>query len=203
MKVGPEGGEFQSGSLSLTVPPGAVSSETLIQAQFVFDAEPMPTEDNWFVLSPILALQPHGLSFEEPVSIRFPFTASSEGWILKLMRESSDNEWKSVLTIDTDTQLVTGRDPHCNYNLNTSCLQLSHFCKYRWCGCKKENSSGTEKIIACSLFARMDSSGNTCNFFLYLCDNCEEIAEVSAYSDTRQSCIIVVMSIGLNWLVGN
>ena len=179
MKVGPKGGKFKSGSLFLTVPREAVSSEVQIGAQLVGDSEPMSIAENRVVLSLILALEPHGLSFEVPVSIGFPFTADLKGWMLELMRDSPDIGWKSVLTIDTDIREVTAIDPHCNYDLNTRCLQLSHFCKYRWCGYKKENASGIEKTISCSLFTRMDSSGKTCNFFLYLTDHCEDIIEVT------------------------
>ena len=180
-KIGPEGGDFrsESGNLFVSVPSGAVSNEEQIEALFFFDMDPMPIPQNCFVFSPVLELQPHGLSFEKDklVSIYFPFTATLEGWLLQLMKEQ-DVEWKTVLTFDTDTQEVTDRDSHCNYDMNTRCLQLSHFCKYRWCGFSKENSSASKKTIICFLFARMDSTGNSCNFFLYLGDNCDDVIEV-------------------------
>ena len=203
VQVGPKGGDFQSGNLSLSVPPYAVSSEKKIRAQFVLDTEPMPVAKDWFVFSPILALQPHGLSFEVPVSMRFPLPAASKGWILKLMRESPYIGWKSVLTIDSDTQEVVHRDLHCNYDLNTRCLQLSHFCKYFWCAYKKRNAPGKEKIIACLLYARMDSSRKACNFILYLTDYCADILEVSAYiqGNWLHKCWLSVYT--RSWLAGN
>ena len=177
MKVGPDGGDFQSGSLLVSVPSEAVSSEQQIQVRFLFNMEPIPIPENWSVVSPILSLQPHGLSFQKPVSIWFPFTLTSDELILELMKEQ-DEGWKSVLTIDGETEQVIYRDSHCNYDVNTNRLVLSHFCKYDWCCHNKENSSSLKKTIVCSLFARMDSSGNSCNFFLYLGDDCEDITKV-------------------------
>jgi hypothetical protein len=176
-QVGPEGGIFESGSLHLDFPPKAVSSHTQIEAELLGDAEPMPIAEDRVVLSLILHLQPDDLSLRVPVGIKFPFTAKLGGWILELMRFCPDTGWKCVLIIDTNIPQVTALDAHCNYDLKTQCLQLSHFCKYRWCGYRRENAPDIKKKIACLLFARMDTSGRSCNFSLYFTDNCDDILQ--------------------------
>ena len=167
----------------LSIPENAVLKEEQISCQFLFDTEPLPTTDDsndCFVFSPVLVLEPHDFSFKETVSVRFPFTATMEGWILRLMREDKPGSgWEKVLSLDTDTREVTQEDPdlHCNYDVNTRMLSLDHFCKFKWCGHKK--SSESEKILACLLLARMDSSGMSCNFALILADNCDYAFRVS------------------------
>ena len=178
----PNGGDFDSGSFFLCVPQGAVKREVQIRCQFLYGTEPIPTIETskeWFAFSPILVLEPHDYHFQVPVSVRFPFTATLEGWILVLTREEPQLGWKTVLTLDTNTRQVISRDPHCNYDVNSRLLLLKHFCKYRWCGYKKRNATQSGKILACLLMARMDRSGNSCNFALHLTDNCLDIFQVS------------------------
>ena len=178
MTVGPEGRDFGLESCLLSVPEGAVRQEQQIRYQLLFGTEPTGICKDWFVFSPILVLEPHDFRFRVPVRLRFPFTATLEGWMMILRREEPEKGWKTVLTLDTDTRQVIQQDPHCNYDLNKRLLLLKHFCKYRWCGYRKRTASRSEKILACSLFARMDSSGNSCDFTLYLTDNCYDIFQV-------------------------
>jgi hypothetical protein len=185
-QVDPKGNTFKSGSLRLIVPPGAVFSQVTIGARLLGDAEPMPIAEDWVVLSLTLDLQPHDLSLKVPIIIEFPFTAELGGWMLELMRYCPVTGWTSVLTIDTDIPQVTAKDPHCNYDLETRSLQLSHFCKYRWCGYKNESSSAIEKTIACSIFALMDSSRKSCTFFLYFTHDCDDILDEIAETEDRK-----------------
>ena len=165
----------------LSVPKEAVQSKQQIIYQFQFGTEPIDISEDWFICSPVLVLEPHNFHFQKSVRVRFPFTAMMEGWILVLTREEPEKGWKTVLTLDTDTRQVTQQDLYCNYDVNKRLLRLKHFCKYRWCGYRKRNASRLEKMLACSLFARMDTSGNSCNFTLYLTDNCHEVITVSVY----------------------
>ena len=166
----------------MSVPKGAVLRKQAIKYQFLFGTEPTPAihiSEDWFVFSPILVLEPHDCPFQVPVSVRLPFSATLEGWVLVLLREQSEEGWETVLTLNTDTRQVTQEDPHCNYDVNQRLLLLNHFCKYLWCGYKTSNSSRSEKVLACLLLARMDSSGNSCNFALHLTDNCACVFQVS------------------------
>ena len=168
--------------MSLCIPPGALLTTQTISAAFLFDMNSMPpfgTLPNMFVFSPILSLSPHNLNFKVPVKIQFPYTAK-RGWTLKLMRENPDRGWISVLTIDTDTHEQMSLDSHCKFNVDTALLELGHFCKYSWCGRKKENASSSDKRLGCSLFARMDPSGTRCQFTLHLTDHCKDAYKVSA-----------------------
>ena len=134
---------------------------------------------NSFVFSPILSLGPHNLQFKVPVKIRFPYTAG-QGWTVHLKREDSERGWVSVLTVDTDTYEQMSMDTHCNFNVDTAELELNHFCKYIWCGRSKANASPSEKLLGCSLYARMNPSGTSCQFVLHLTDHCNDAYEVSA-----------------------
>ena len=187
--MGQDGGEFQSGSLSLSIPPGALDNNHKISAHFLFNTEltlstDTPDPQLYSVFSPILAFQPHDLCFMKPVSIRFPFTAMLKGWMLELRREEPGNAcaWTPVLTIDTDLRDVIRKDNHCSYDVDTSLLELHHFCSYFWCGFKKEKASLAVKTLACLFFARMDSSGRSCNFVLHLSDNCQDVVQVCSMS---------------------
>ena len=181
VEIDADGGEYQSGSLWLSVPANAVLSKQPINAPLLFGTEwtpPADTSRKLFVFSPILSLEPQDFHFEVPFSVRFPFTAVLEGWNLTLMRAELENIWSPVLAIDTDERKVTYEDDHCFYDLDTDLLRLSHFCKYRWCGYRKEGAFRSEKKVVCSLFAQMDPSGNLCKFNLHLSDSWQDVTNV-------------------------
>ena len=168
--------------LSLSIPQGALQSKQEISALFRFDMNFMPpsgTVRNTFVFSPMLVLEPHDLHFKVPVKIRFPFTAR-QGWTLKLMREDPVRGWIAMSTMDTDTHEQMSLDTHCKFNADTALLELRHFCKYLWCGRKKEIAPSSEKELGCSLYGRMDPSGTKCQFILHLTDHCNDAYKVSA-----------------------
>ena len=170
------------GDSLLSIPQGAVQTKQEISALFRFDMNFMPpcgTVRDTFVFSPMLVLEPHNLPFKVPVKIRFPFTAR-QGWTLKLMREDPVRGWIAMSTMDTDTHEQMSLDTHCKFNADTALLELGHFCKYLWCGRKKEKALSSEKELGCSLYGRMNQSGNNCEFFLYLTDQCNDAYNVSA-----------------------
>lgn len=161
----------------MTVPKHAVRRQQRIRYRLLFGLEPTDIPNDWFVFSPTIVFEPDDVPFQVPVKVRFPFTATLEGWTLVLMRESENPEKKkeTVLTIDTDDRRVIRYHSHCSFDLNKRLLLLEHFCKYRWCGYKKEDASSAEKRLACLLYARLDSSGNSYEFALYLTDDCDDI----------------------------
>ena len=75
------------------------------------------------------------------------------------MRQDPERDWTSVLTIDTDTHEQMSLDALCKFNVDTAETELGHFCKYAWCGRRKENASLSRKLLGCSLYARMDTAG--------------------------------------------
>ena len=139
-------------------------------------------------------LEPHDLQFRIPIEIRFPFTTVQRGWIMLLMREDAGMRWTTALDFDGDTCQVIEQDSHCHYDIHTATLKLSHFCKYRWCGYQKENCSSSKKVLRCILFARMNSSGDSCDFALHFCDNCEDAIKVDMHGCHRYDMSLSLLS---------
>ncbi|XP_062520082.1 uncharacterized protein LOC134195087 isoform X2 [Corticium candelabrum] len=174
--IGPEGGEYRAGGIAISVPAGACQTYEQITVQSVFKNEPItPLDSETFRFSGDLVLEPHGLQFHVPIEIQFPFTAVQRGWTMFLMREEPGKGWTTVLSFDGDTGQVIERDSHCDYDPNTNTLKLSHFCKYSWCGCRKENATSSMKVLDCLFFSKMTTSGNSCDFVLHFCDDCRDI----------------------------
>ena len=184
INTNPNGGSYRAGSTAIFVPAGACLTSQEIRVQLIFRNEPMATvnvdKQEVFPFSGILVLEPHELQFQVPIEIRFPFTAVRQGWIMLLLREEPGKGWETALTFDGDTGQIIEKDSHCDYDVDTATLKLSHFCGYQWCGYKKENCSSLEKVLLCMLFARMNSSGDSCDFVLHFCDNCDDIAKVNS-----------------------
>jgi hypothetical protein len=173
VEVGPKGGFYQSGDLSLLIPEGALLEKQKIRAAFHFEA---PSTETTFTFSPILLLEPDNLHFNNiPVKIKFPYTAR-QGWMLHLKRKDSFRGWVTVLTVDTDTHETMSLDSHCKFSVYTGLLELRHFCEYKWCGRKKQTAS--EKFLGCTLYARMIPHGTRCHFILFLTDHCNDAYEV-------------------------
>jgi hypothetical protein len=172
VEVGPKGGFYQSGDLSLLIPEGALLEKQKIRAAFHFEA---PSTETTFTFSPILLLEPDNLHFNNiPVKIKFPYTAR-QGWMLHLKRKDSFRGWVTVLTVDTDTHETMSLDSHCKFSVYTGLLELRHFCEYKWCGRKKQTAS--EKFLGCTLYARMIPHGTRCHFILFLTDHCNDAYE--------------------------
>jgi hypothetical protein len=68
--VGPSGGTVESNGVKLVVPPGALSSDTVISISTV-DGPAPPDHD---VLSPIYEFGPEGLTFAQPATIEMTIT---------------------------------------------------------------------------------------------------------------------------------
>jgi hypothetical protein len=73
LEVGSAGASLELAGVQVTIPPGALSTTTRITLRAT-DA-PVPT---WLVpFSPVLRLEPAGLSFAEPIELRIPFTGDA------------------------------------------------------------------------------------------------------------------------------
>ncbi|XP_062512254.1 uncharacterized protein LOC134188081 isoform X2 [Corticium candelabrum] len=183
IEVNADGVFYKRESLWLYVPPGAVSDRQEISARFLVDKQSMPladTSQNWYIFSPVLELEPHGLYFHKPIQIKLPVTAIFQGWDLVLLRadchaSETPKTWKEVLSIDTDSRQVSTQDEHCSYNQDMAILQVSHFCKYCWCGRPKDGAERSEKTVDCLLFAQINSWGKRVNFILHFSDLCYDV----------------------------
>ena len=177
---------YKKESLWVLVPSGAVSQQIQIRARFVIDKQSMPladTSQNWFILSPVLELEPHGAWFRKPIKIKFPMTAIFQGWYLVLLRADCDASetpkvWKDVLSIDTDTRQTITQDEHCRYYEEKGVLEVNHFCKYCWCGQPKDGGERSEKTLDCLLFAQINNRGKRVNFILHFSDWCHDVYKV-------------------------
>ena len=81
--IGPEGGQGHSNELALFAPEGALSSDTALTLRSYIDDPTLSASDDQF--SYVLSLEPHGLKFDQPVQLKFPFTAARKSWLLKLV----------------------------------------------------------------------------------------------------------------------
>lgn len=185
MEVGPEGCDYQGEVISFSIPHGALESVHSITVQYCTHNEPMPdgyASPNWFSLSGVLRLAPHGLQFRKPVNVRFPSTAE-RGWILALLRadcheRESRRNWKPVYVFNLDERRTIFEDEHCSYNIDTSQLTLRHFCEYEWCGLPDRNADRSEKLMICALFASMNWQKQYCEFVLYFINSCSDLLKV-------------------------
>ena len=138
-----EKGGYQRGNIF--VPPNSVNRLTnLVLKTYIDDALLPPVADNEFMFSPVLSLEPHGLTFQQPVKVLFPFTAVPKNWLMKLKRANCDVytscDWETIVEYNTDTGEVTHYTDDCVYDPNQQTLSLNHFCQYCWFGTPIVNS---------------------------------------------------------------
>ncbi|KAI8495177.1 positive regulation of extrinsic apoptotic signaling pathway via death domain receptors protein [Branchiostoma belcheri] len=79
-KVGPEGAELQTTSCTVTVPGGAVNMETEITCQVIDpNGVTIPLKDGEMLVSDIIELGPHGITFHQPVTVQIQYNSKSSG----------------------------------------------------------------------------------------------------------------------------
>ncbi|XP_078613106.1 p53-induced death domain-containing protein 1-like [Branchiostoma floridae x Branchiostoma japonicum] len=79
-KVGPEGGELQTSSCTITVLPGAVTMETEINCQVIDPNDvTLPLKDGAMLVSDVIELGPHGTTFNKPVTVQMQYSSTSSG----------------------------------------------------------------------------------------------------------------------------
>ena len=180
-----EGGFFRSGSIAVTFPPDSLSNPVNVQVSLYTDPKLMPVVDksrDEYIVSPLLVLEPHGLTFKKAVQIRFPIPVNPEGWHLSLQRAMCEisavpQTWEPIVTYDTQTNHLEVTD--CDYNLETGTLSASHFCRHYWLG-RAYNRWKASKNIHFSVFGcRPNRSMNVWNLVIHCHDKCNEIYEVT------------------------
>ncbi|XP_066263343.1 uncharacterized protein [Branchiostoma lanceolatum] len=79
-KVGPEGGELQTTSCTISVPPGAVTMETEFTCQVINPNDAILTlKDGEMLVSDIIELGPHQATFHKPVTVQMQYSSTPPG----------------------------------------------------------------------------------------------------------------------------
>ena len=188
MNVGPEGGRYHSGSLSVLIPDGAVSERVNIKMYLYVDERLMPPSSkvtDEYVLSPLFVFELHGLTFSTHVQVHCPPLVDSRGWRLSLMRamcdiSASSQLWQSevIVTITSDVNQVNVEDSDSEYDLASGTLSIKQFCWFWWVG-KLVDMFMASKIMLFSVFSYQPRSLlNIWNLNMHCHDNCHELIEV-------------------------
>lgn len=183
--IGPKGGSGHSGDLSLFAPERALSSEISITLRNYICNLTLPGAEELFIFSPVLSLEPHGQTFDQPLQLKFPFSAVPGSWLLKLMRANCGNsetpsEWETLLEYNTDTGEIVHSATDCSYDVERRVLILTHFCRYCWVGKNLYNKLTGRKKIFCSVFGYQPyANRNSWILIVYMHDRCLDVFEVS------------------------
>lgn len=111
--IGPSGGTLQSadGNLTLTIPPGALSSVTEISIQPITNEAPLGLGSGY-------RLQPEGITFANPVQLTFHYNEQllkqSLEDFLWIVTQASDGSWNAMLksAVDKNAKIVTVTTTH-------------------------------------------------------------------------------------------
>ena len=107
VEITPEGGgRLEVGDLSIEVPAGAVTKATTISARQVELADVAPLPNGWAAVGPAIALRPHGLGFQKPVTITLAHSGASAVSVLRLDDEA-DTSWASVNDVQAGATTVS------------------------------------------------------------------------------------------------
>jgi hypothetical protein len=111
--IGPSGGTLESadGNLTVTIPPGALSSETEISIQPVTNTAPLGLGSGY-------RLQPEGITFANPIQLTFHYNEQllkeSLEDFLWIVTQAGDGSWKAMLksAVDKNAKTVTIATTH-------------------------------------------------------------------------------------------
>ena len=186
--VGPKGGRYSSGSLSVYVPDGAVSKPVNIKVDMFVDERLMPPSakaNDGYILSPLYVFEPHGLIFSKHVQVLFPPPVDCKGWHLSLMRAMCDTstlsqlwEPQAIVTYNSDFDEVNVEDPDCRYDLTSRTLSVKHFCWHWWVGKPVDMFLATKTMMFSVFGYGQRPSSNIWNLTIHCHDNCHEAIEV-------------------------
>ena len=93
-KIGPDGGTVTTGDASVEVPEGALTKVTLItvaESDVTVDAP-----EGYVLAGPAIAFTPHGLSFEEPVTLTLPYSSSAAALAVLRLDDEDDDSWEVI-----------------------------------------------------------------------------------------------------------
>ncbi len=141
-----EAESIYSNGFTLSIPPGALEEETVITVGDVTDDFPPIPEGLRPVGLPI-SLEPDGLSFQEPVTIKIPYSDEMLAWagitspeeLLLKTYDLSAGKWADVpiAHVDTENRLVVARIDH-----------FSLFSLFSWWNRKETENPATDEQIA-------------------------------------------------------
>lgn len=95
--IGPEGGVVTGEQgITVTIPAGALASETTITATVV-EASGLPARPSGMtVAGPFVALTPHGTQFAIPVEVALPYTSTSSSLSVLRIDDENDTTWEQL-----------------------------------------------------------------------------------------------------------
>eukprot|EP00058_Branchiostoma_floridae_P007394 XP_002592882.1 hypothetical protein BRAFLDRAFT_117744 [Branchiostoma floridae] len=109
-KVGPEGGELQTASCTVTVPRGAVTVETEITCQVINPNDvTLPLKDGETLVSDVIELGPHGTTFHQPVTVQMQYNSTSSGGFMEatLWVTEDGADWTELKAVDKSENNLT------------------------------------------------------------------------------------------------
>ena len=106
--IGPEGGVVTGdGGISVTIPAGALASETTIATAFV-EASRLPAlPTGTTAAGPFVALTPHGTQFATPVEVTLPYTSSSGSLTVLRIDDENHVTWEVLTGASFDGGIAT------------------------------------------------------------------------------------------------
>jgi len=124
--IGPSGGTLSSldGTLTVTIPAGALSAITTISVQPITNTAPLGIGDGYQLL-------PEGTTFSKPVQLVFHYDTTllngSSPYLLWFLTQASDGSWDAMLDSDVDTvqNTVTVESTHFSSWVVGNCLRIS------------------------------------------------------------------------------
>jgi len=106
--IGPEGGVVTGEQgITVTIPAGALDSETTITANVV-EASGLPARPSGTTAAgPFVALTPHGTQFAMPVEVTLPYTSSSGSLTVLRIDDENDTTWEVLTGASFDGGIAT------------------------------------------------------------------------------------------------
>src|SRR5688572_21140848 len=93
-QIGSEGGTVSAGEASVEVPEGALTAPTEITVATV-EVE-LDAPEGYALVGPAIAFTPHGLTFEEPVTLTLPYSSSADALAVLRLDDEDDDSWEVV-----------------------------------------------------------------------------------------------------------
>ena len=186
--VGPKGGRYSLGSLSILIPEGAVSEPVSMKLHLFVDGRLIPpaaqTHDG-YILSLFCSFEPHRLTFLKPVQVYFSALVDSKGWRLSLMRAMCNTStlsqlWqpKAIVTFNSDVEQVNVEDVDCEDDLASGTLSSKHLCGHYWFGNLADMFLTSKTMLFSVCGYQPISTVNTWNLTIHCHDDCLKVIEV-------------------------
>ncbi|XP_035658172.1 ankyrin-3-like [Branchiostoma floridae] len=130
LSIGAEGGELQTTSCIVSVPPGAVTMQTVITCRIIDPNDvTLSLRDGDMLVSDIIELGPQGTTFLKPVTVRLPYNSTLSGdtrepviWVTEDM-----SQWRELKTTRKSKEHITVTVDHFAIFAVISQLKRDHF----------------------------------------------------------------------------